>query len=136
MTNVFKLFNRKQTTQAQPIPGSAQVANNAGGFAWALDDWGRLDRFLILGTEGGTYYVSERALTVDNVHAVSRCIQNDGLRTVNRIAEISETGRTPKNDPALFALALAASYGDPAVRKAALEALPRVARTGTHLFHF
>jgi len=136
MSKIFNIFNRKTTPQSMPIPGAGQSANNAGGFAWALDDWGRLDRFLILGTEGGTYYVSERKLTVDNVHAVSRCIQADGLRTVNRIVEISETGRAPKNDPALFALALASSYGDPAVRKAALEALPRVARTGTHLFHF
>ena len=136
MTKIFDIFNRKTTPQSMPLLGAGQVANNAGGFAWALDDWGRLDRFLVLGSEGGTYYVSERNLTIDNVTAVSRCIQSDGLRTVNRIVEISEAGRAPKNDPALFALALAASYGDPATRKAALLNLPRVARTGTHLFHF
>jgi 60 kDa SS-A/Ro ribonucleoprotein len=136
MTNVFKLFNRKQTTQAQPIPGSSQVANNAGGFAWALDDWHRLDRFLILGSEGGTYYVNERALTFDNAGCVARCIQSDGKETVKRIVEISETGRAPKNDAALFALAMAASFGSEATRQIALESLPHVARTGTHLFHF
>jgi 60 kDa SS-A/Ro ribonucleoprotein len=136
MTNVFKLFNRKQTTQAQPILGSSQAANNAGGFAWALDDWHRLDRFLILGSEGGTYYVSERALTFDNAGCVARCIQTDGERTVKRIVQISEAGRSPKNDAALFALAMAASFGSVATRRIALEALPRVARTGTHLFHF
>lgn len=136
MANVFKIFNRKQASQAQPIPGSRQVANNAGGFAWALDDWGRLDRFLILGSEGGTFYVSERALTIDNANCVARCIQSNGEKTVRRIVEISEAGRAPKNDPALFALAMAASFGDAATRKLALEVLPRVARTGTHLFHF
>ncbi len=136
MTNVFKIFNRKQASQAQPIPGSSQVANSAGGFAWALDDWHRLDRFLILGSEGGTYYVSERALTFDNAGCVARCIQSNGEKTVRRIVEISAAGRAPKNDPALFALAMAASFGDAATRKIALEALPRVARTGTHLFHF
>jgi 60 kDa SS-A/Ro ribonucleoprotein len=136
MANVFKIFNRKPTSQAMPIPGSAQVANNAGGFAWALDDWRRLDRFLILGSEGGTYYVSERALTLDNAGCAARCIHADGERTVRCILEISEAGRAPKNDPALFALAMAASFGDAATRKLALEVLPRVARTGTHLFHF
>ena len=136
MANVFKIFNRKQTPQAMPIPGSAQVANNAGGFAWALDDWRRLDRFLVLGSEGGTYYVSERALTLDNASCVAHCIQADGERTVRRILEISEAGRAPKNDPTLFALAMAASFGDAATRKLALDVLPRVARTGTHLFHF
>ena len=49
---------------------------------------------------------------------------------------VSREGRAPKNDPALFALALAAGLGDEATRKAALEALPQVARTGTHLFQF
>jgi hypothetical protein len=34
-----------------------QVANNGGGFSFKLDDWSYLQRFLILGTEGGTYYV-------------------------------------------------------------------------------
>ncbi len=59
------------TPQSDPIPGSAQVPNSAGGFAWALDKWSRLDRFLVLGTEGGTYYVGERELTVQNAAAVA-----------------------------------------------------------------
>ena len=29
-----------------------------GGFAWAVDDWARLRRFLILGSEGGSYYAA------------------------------------------------------------------------------
>ena len=53
-----------------------------------------------------------------------------------RSHRVSEEGRAPKNDPALFALAMAAGLGDEPTRRAALEALPRVARTGTHLFQF
>jgi 60 kDa SS-A/Ro ribonucleoprotein len=49
---------------------------------------------------------------------------------------VSDEGRAPKNDPALFALAMAAGLGDEATRRKALEALPLVARTGTHLFQF
>jgi 60 kDa SS-A/Ro ribonucleoprotein len=124
------------TPQSEPIPGSAQVPNSAGGFAWALDSWSRLDRFLVLGTEGGTYYVGERELTVENAAAVAECIAQDGPRVVRRIVEVSTAGRAPKNDPALFALAMAAGTGDEATRAAALAALPRVARTGTHLFHW
>jgi 60 kDa SS-A/Ro ribonucleoprotein len=136
MSKIYNIFQRKPTTQTLPIPGSTQVANHAGGFAWELTDWQRLDRFLVLGSEGGTYYVTERALTLENAAVVTRCLKEDGLRTVARIVEISEAGRAPKNDPALFALAMAASFGDTATRKAALAALPRVARIGTHLFHF
>lgn len=129
-------FSTRYTPQNQPIPGTAQMPNSAGGYAWALDDWGQLDRFLVLGTEGGTYYIGERQLTVENARAVVRCIAADGQRTVARIVQMSETGRAPKNDPALFALALCATAGDTPTRQAALAALPQVARTGTHLFHF
>ena len=59
-------LRRLVTPQAEPIPGTTQVSNSAGGFAWAVDRWTRLDRFLILGSEGGTFYVGERELTREN----------------------------------------------------------------------
>jgi 60 kDa SS-A/Ro ribonucleoprotein len=124
------------TPQSEPIPGSGQVPNSAGGHAWAVTPWQRLDRFLVLGSEGGTYYVGPRELTVDNARSVAECIAQDGPRVVARAAELSESGRAPRNDPALFVLAMAAGLGDDATRAAAFTALPRVARTGTHLFHF
>ena len=49
---------------------------------------------------------------------------------------MSESGRAPKNDPAIFALALCVTLGDAETKRAAKEALPRVCRIGTHLFHF
>ena len=44
----------------RPIPGASQVPNSAGGFSLAVDDWTRLDRFLILGI-GGRYVLRHRA---------------------------------------------------------------------------
>lgn len=122
--------------QNEPLFGYGQVQNTAGGYVWTVDDWMRLDRFLVLGSEGGTYYTSPRALALENAEAVLRCLQADGLRTVARITEVSTEGRAPKNSPALFALAMAAGLGDDPTRQAALAALPQVARTGTHLFNF
>lgn len=110
--------------------------NSAGGFALTVDDWTRLKRFLVLGSEGGSYYAGALKLTRENAEAVERCLAADGARVVDTIVQVSEAGRAPKNDPALFALALAASVGDEATRVLALAALPRVARTGTHLFQF
>lgn len=129
-------YSTRNTPQDQPIPGKAQVKNSAGGYVFAIDDWSRLDRFLVMGTDSGTYYVGERELTVQNAECVQRCIAEDGLRVVSRIVEISEEGRAPKNDPALFALAMCAAAEDQATRQAALAALSKVARIGTHLFHF
>ena len=135
--NYRKLFSFLQTSQRDPIPGRTDmVRNDAGGFAFALDDWQRLDRFLVLGTEGGTYYASERTLKRQNAEAVLRVIQADGARAVARIVEMSQAARVPKNDPALFALAMAAGAADEATRALALKALPRVARTASHLFVF
>lgn len=133
MSYLSKWLNRR-VPQSVALPG--QVRNSAGAFSFAVDDWTRLDRFLILGSEGGTYYVSEQKLTCENAQAVLRCVDADGARVVGRVVAVSEAGRAPKNDPALFVLALAAKLGNEATRQAAFAALPRVARTGTHLFHF
>jgi 60 kDa SS-A/Ro ribonucleoprotein len=132
----LKRIRTRRPPQSAPIAGSGQVPNSAGGFAWEVDGWARLRRFLVLGSEGGSYYASERTLTRENAEAVERCVAADGVRAVAEIVGVSDEGRAPKNDPALFALAMAAGLGDELTRKAALQALPQVARTGTHLFQF
>lgn len=113
-----------------------QVENSAGGFTFKLDKWSRLDRWLILGCEGGTYYAGEKKLTVENAKTVIECLDEDCERAVNTIAYVSLSGLAPKNDPAIFALAIAAGHGNPACRKLALGRLHTVCRTSTHLFQF
>ncbi len=136
MTIYSQLYQTKKTPQTEKIPGSAQVPNSAGGFSFQADDWQRLDRFLILGTEGGSYYASEKTKTIENAEVVRRCLHADGVKTVARIKEISVAGRAPKNDPAVFALAMCAGLGNVETKAAALAALPEVCRIGTHLFQF
>ena len=130
----LKRHRTNRVPQSEPLAG--QVENSAAGYSWPVDDWTRLRRFLILGSEGGSYYASERTLTRENAAAVERAVRSDGKRAVAEIVAISREGRAAKNDPALYALALAAGVGDEETRKVALEALPQVARTGTHLFQF
>jgi 60 kDa SS-A/Ro ribonucleoprotein len=130
----LKRHGARRVPQWLPMPG--QVPNSAGGFAWAVDVWTRLRRFLVLGSEGGAYYASKWTLTRKNAQAVEAAIREDGRRAVAEIVAVSREGRAPKNDPALFALAMAAGLGDEETRKAALDALPQAARTGTHLFQF
>jgi 60 kDa SS-A/Ro ribonucleoprotein len=130
----LKRHGTRRVPHWAPLPG--QAPNSAGGFAWAVDAWTRLRRFLILGSEGGSYYASEWKLTRENAQAVEQCVRENGPRAVAEIVRVSVDGRAPKNDPALYALALAAGAGDVETRRVALEALPQVARTGTHLFQF
>lgn len=137
MRELHKHFGPKRTPQDRPIPGRRDMRENAaGGYVFSLDPWAKLDRFLVLGTEGGTFYVSERDLTVDACEGVVSCLKEDGPRAVAKIVEVSDGGKAAKNDYALFALALATAVGDGPTRDAAYGALPRVARTGTHLFMF
>ena len=135
-TNYGRIYSTRATPQSQPIPGSKQIENSAGGYSFSVDDWMRLDRFLVLGSEGGSYYASQQRLTIDNADAVVRCLAADGKRVVERAVEFSKTGRAPKNDPAIFVLAMAAKLGDDETRKHALAMLPQICRIGTHLMHF
>lgn len=114
------------------------AVNNAGAKqVYAIDDMQRLRRFLILGTDGGTYYQSERAITDQNVETLARLIGSDARAVVDAVVELSVSGRAPKNDYCLFALAAVAGHAtDAADRKYALSKLTQVARTGTHLFQF
>jgi 60 kDa SS-A/Ro ribonucleoprotein len=146
MSNIYEQHALSTTTkaskvvtpQSQPIPGreAEMAANNAGGFTFVLDMWGVLDRFIMIGSEGGNYYVGEKDVTKQSFENTLKCIAADGLRVVARAVEYSVAGRAPKNDPALVVLALAAAKGDALTQAAAYEALPKVARIGTHLFTF
>src|SRR3990172_6232186 len=98
----YKGVSTVETLQTQAILGSSQVPNSDGGYSWEVDDWKRLERFCVLGSEGGSYYAAEQKLTLENAEAVIRCIRADGIRTVKKIVEISEGGRAYKNDPATF----------------------------------
>lgn len=125
----------------EPVPQTEplvpeQVKNNAGGYVFGLDKWKRLERFLILGSDSNTYYQSAKALTKENAKCVLECFAEDALRTGELIADISNSGRAPKNDPAIFALALGAVSSDEATRQIALNRMHFVCRTSTHLFSF
>jgi 60 kDa SS-A/Ro ribonucleoprotein len=89
----------RRVPQWAPIPGAAQVPNSAGGFAFEVDDWTRLRRFLILGSEGGSYYASEWTLTRENAQAVERCIRADAVRSVAEITQVSEGGPGAEERP-------------------------------------
>jgi 60 kDa SS-A/Ro ribonucleoprotein len=133
MTDVLKGFQTRQTPQSQPA-GKATTKNAAGGHVFAIDDMARVRRFLVLGTSGGTYYTRPQELTKANAEAVVRLAQSDPVALVDTITEISVAGRAPRQNPCIFALALAASLADEAGRAYALAALPKVCRIGTHIY--
>lgn len=134
-TDVLSSISTRHTAQSEQAD-ERQVVNNAGGYTFELADEQRLRRFLVLGTDGGTYYTLDRDLTKDNASVVFRMCSDQHTRLVDVITEISVGGRAPKANPALFALAVAASMGTAEEKRYALSKLWQVARTGTHLFLF
>jgi 60 kDa SS-A/Ro ribonucleoprotein len=129
-------FNTKQTKQTDQVVGKNQIKNSAGGWVFDVGAKSRFDRFLILGSECDSYYVTENKLTVENAKNAIDVIKQDGEYAVKRIVEVSEQGLAPKNDPAIFALSLACTFGDEFTKCEAYNQIHRVCRTGTHLFTF
>jgi 60 kDa SS-A/Ro ribonucleoprotein len=135
MVDVLRSVSTRKTPQSEPA-GAATVKNAAGGYVFGIDDFARLRRFLVLGTEGGTYYTKPAELTRQNANVVLKLAETEPLKLVNTIVEISLAGRAPRQNPAIFALAVAASSSNDAGRAYALSKLPAVCRTGTHMYLF
>jgi 60 kDa SS-A/Ro ribonucleoprotein len=135
MTDALNAVNLRNTPQSEPAD-QRQVRNSAGGHTFTVAPLERLRRFLVLGVDGGTYYATERELTKANAEVVLAWARDRSSELVDEVVSVSMSGRAPRNNAALFSLAAAAALGDAEGRKAALAALPKVARTGTHLFLF
>lgn len=127
-----------QTPATMAIPGreSEMAPNNNGGISFVIDDWSYFDRFLIIGPQNGNNAKSAVDVTDESVRRVISLIGVDGKRVIETAKSISIAGRAPKNDSAIVAIALAASFGSAEVQTAAYDAMLEVCRTGTHLFLF
>jgi len=138
MTNYSRHMIARMTPQSEAVPGreTDMAANRAGGFAFRLDKWAQLERFLVLGSEGGTYYAAEREMTRENAGVVVACAKEDGRRAVDAILRFRRENRAPKMSPLLFALAACAKLAGRDAATAANAAVPEVCGTATHLFEF
>ncbi|KAJ3299170.1 60 kDa SS-A/Ro ribonucleoprotein, partial [Blyttiomyces sp. JEL0837] len=125
------------TPQSNPIPGkeSIMTPNISGGHTFTVTPKTHLLRFLILGSESGSYYATEQQLTMNNVVNIIKMIQSDeGITVVKTVVEVSEAGRAAKQDMGIFVLALCIKMGDEGTRKAAYDAVGKVCRIPTTLF--
>jgi 60 kDa SS-A/Ro ribonucleoprotein len=129
LNNVAKSLNK--TPQSEKAK-AGQVKNDAGGFVFQVSDQSRLERFLILGVDGGTYYVNEAIHAKTNVQFLNEMIERDEASVLNTIVDVSVNGRAYKQSPALFALASVIANGKD--KQAVKAVFNRVVRTATHLY--
>lgn len=133
MSNALKKINNHVTAQTeQALPN--QVENNAGGFVFSVSDKSRLERFLIIGTDGGTYYVGEKKITDENVAFLKDLIAKDETLVRETMLSVADENRSVRVSQTIFTAAMLHTYG---ADKAALRAvLPNILRTSTHLFEY
>lgn len=114
-----------------------QVKNAAGGYTFKIEDLERAKRFLILGAESNYYKPGAKMAKENSKTLIKLAEQDDSSKSlVDLIVEYSTEGRAPSQDPGLFALAIASSYGSTESKRYALSKLSAVARTGSTLFSF
>lgn len=122
----------KSVTPQNKAATPNQVPNNAGGFTFKVSEKDRLERFLILGTDGGTYYVDEVDLTKSNVDFLRNLVKSNERLVVDTAIDVSVNGRAYKNSPAIFALAVVLSEGKD--KEYARAGIQKVARTLPHVY--
>ncbi|KAF1751017.1 hypothetical protein GCK72_017569 [Caenorhabditis remanei] len=133
-----------------------QVVNNAGGYVFPVSDETQVRRFLILGSDKGTYHQSSEKITMDNAQRIIKIIEEgNGHMVLKELALINADNRNPKMSAMIFTLALCARIATHDTTKknecpmlhtyseyihqlhsAAFRLLPDVCRTPTHLFEF
>ena len=137
MINYPKTLNYDGADVSRPIPGEKQVKNNAGGYVYEISPLNQVQRFCIIGSCGGTYYVNETKHTENNAKNIINLIKNDNGQDVFDIAyDVIERALSSKVDHSLFVMALCVKYGDIKLRKCVYGKLNTICKTASHLFMF
>jgi 60 kDa SS-A/Ro ribonucleoprotein len=127
-----------------------QVENSAGGYVYQVSDEQRLRRFLVLGTEGGTFYASQKDLTKANVEFIKSYAAADPNTFFGTLLDVDANNVAPRHSTVLLALAILYTHGQPVsveipgteekatfdVRREIEARFTEFVRTGTHLFEF
>lgn len=121
---------------SKPLPGRRHdMVQHHGTFTFALDPIKQVERFLILGTNGGTYYASEKAHTMQAFDALLTAIAENPEEVLDLACRVSDEGRAKSNDQALFVLAAIMAHGNDSIKRLARERVREIARIGTHVLH-
>lgn len=135
MSNYLRMHATRDIPQNEP-ESQLQIANSAGGFSFQVSSMDRLARFLILGSEGGTYYIGQKDLTKQNLDNLRSLTATQPKAVVDLAAQISDEGRSYRNDAAIFVLAFVMTVGNEEAKVYARSQVNRIVRTATHLFQF
>lgn len=130
-TNMASTPNQRQRASAN------QVENNAGGYVYEISDTDRLRRFLILGTEGGTYYANQADHTRQAFTFLRKMASENPTTYWTTLHDIATNNLAARHSPTLYALAVLRRNTDSAdVLNEIRKHFNQIVRTGTHLFEY
>lgn len=122
---------------------SETIMNSCGFEVFRVSDSDRIRRFLSLGSENGTYYISSQKLTKECINSVIKLLKEDRNTLLNIIQDYIKNNKSKKQEPLLFALAWCCSYNiqskdkaDCEFRKKAYSLIKTACYTPTGLFMF
>jgi hypothetical protein len=128
---------RIKIPQTIGLPG--QIANNAGGYSFALPLEQEWMRYLIIGSksDNGSFYQSGGAIATTISKCIMAAVSSSATceHLIRDIVDVSVNARAPKQEMTIMALAVAIVFpADNICKKNALEAIGKVCRIPTHLF--
>lgn len=111
------------TPQSKPIPGreTEMAPNTAGGYSFKLEDTKVLERWMINGSENGTYYTPESEVTVIGTKTLKTV---PGEKIVAIAKDVIENGRAPSLDYAIYSLAHVAYHGSVQAKALVYKTIP------------
>lgn len=132
------LHNRTNESKPQSVTTklAGQIYNSDGGAVYAVSQNQLVCRFLILGSEGSSYYASQADKLDLALGAVESIVKNDPYAALATLKDVAETHAAAKKTPSILLLAHLVSHTDLKVRQAAYELLPVVLETPTMFYDF
>lgn len=127
-TNYGKIAGHVPVTQRTH---PAQVKNDDAGYVFRAPLMESLKRFLILGAEGATYYVTHAQHALRNVRVVRDALEQNPLQAIEMAHNVSVRGLAMKQDAALYVIAEALKHPDIDIRRKAAELSRDMTRTGS-----
>lgn len=113
-----------------------QILNHTGGYVFQVSDIQQLERFLILGTEGNTYYCSEKEQCMEVSKVIEIMIKQDAMIVVRSIMNIRKENRAFKQSPMLYVMALIYKHGNNTAKSALNNHFNELIWTFTQLAEF
>jgi 60 kDa SS-A/Ro ribonucleoprotein len=135
----YKTYLKKKNAPvsiAVPIPGKEieMKQNLAGGYAFKIDDFKALRRWLLTGSMKGAFYQDAKGLTEDNVKVLEGCVNTNPSKVADEILYASNNGIS--NSTPILALVYLSKSTNEIGKKVFRSIFNQVIRTASHLYEF